>query len=47
MALFFLPPLSPLPPFISLGVKEIPKNKDSKVEVKVLNKIYTCKIPKI
>jgi hypothetical protein len=41
------PPLPPLPPPISLGVKEIPKERGSKVKVKVLNKIYTCKIPKI
>jgi hypothetical protein len=45
-ALSFLPLLSPLPPSTSLGVKEIPKNRGSKVKVKVLNKIYTCKIPK-
>ena len=41
-----LPPLPPLPP-ISLGVKEIPKARGSKVKVKVLNKIYTREIPKI
>ena len=47
MALPFLPFLSPLPPPTSLGVKEIPKNKGFKVEVKVLNKIYTREISKI
>jgi hypothetical protein len=31
---------------MSLGVEEIPKDKGSKVEVKVLNEIYTCEIPK-
>ena len=46
MALPSLSSLSPLPPLISLGVEEIPKNKSSKVKVKVLNKIYTYKIPK-
>ena len=46
MALLSLPPLSPLPPPTSLGVEEIPKDKGSKVEVKVLNKMYTREIPK-
>ena len=32
---------------MSLGVEEIPKDKGSKVEVKVLNKMYTREIPKI
>jgi len=41
-----LPPLLPLSP-ISLGVKEIPKVRASKIEVKVLNKIYIREIPKI
>ena len=45
------PPLSlpPPPPLfsISLGVKEIPKVRGSKIEVKVLNKIYVYEIPKI
>jgi len=42
-----LPPL-PLPPPspTSLGVKEIREVRGSKVEVKVLNKIYAYKIPK-
>ena len=39
------PLLFPLPPPISLGVKEIPKIRGSKVKVKVLNKIYTREIP--
>ncbi len=37
----------PLPPPTSLGVKEIPKVRGSKIEVKVLNKMYTHEIPKI
>jgi hypothetical protein len=44
-----LPPppfLPPPPPPMSLGVKEIPKVRGFKIEVKVLNKIYTYKIPK-
>ena len=41
------PPLPPLPPPTSLGVKEIPEVRGSKVEVKVLNKIYAREIPKI
>ena len=41
-----LPPPPPPPPPISLGVKEIPKVRGSKVKVKVLNNIYTREIPK-
>jgi hypothetical protein len=41
------PLLSLLPPPISLGVEEIPKDKGFKIKVKVLNKIYTREIPKI
>jgi hypothetical protein len=44
LLLFFL---SPLPLFISLGVEEIFKIRGFKVKVKVLNKMYTHKIPKI
>jgi len=40
------PPPPPPPPPTSLGVEEIPKVRGSKVKVKVLNKMYTCKIPK-
>jgi hypothetical protein len=40
-----LPPLLPLSP-ISLGVKEIPKARGSKVKVKVLNEMYAREIPK-
>ena len=47
MALPSLLSLSFLPPPISLGVEEIPKIRGFKVEVKVLNKIYTREIPKI
>ena len=47
MALPPLPPPPLLPSLISLGVKEIPKVRGSKVEVKVLNKIYAREIPKI
>jgi len=32
---------------MSLGVKEIPEVRGSKVEVKVLNEMYACEIPKI
>ena len=42
------PPLPPLPllSFTSLGVKEIPKVRGSKINVKVLNEMYVHKIPK-
>ena len=32
---------------MSLGVEVIPKDKSSKVKVKVLNEMYTHEIPKI
>ena len=41
------PLLLPPPPFTSLGVKEIPKVRGSKVKIKVLNEMYTREIPKI
>jgi len=41
------PPLFFLLLFTSLGVKKIPKVKGFKVEVKVLNEMYACEIPKI
>ena len=41
-----LPPLPSLPPPTSLGVKEIPEVRGSKVKVKVLNEIYAREIPK-
>jgi len=41
------PPLPPPPPPTSLGIKEIPKARGSKVKVKVLDKIYTRETPNI
>ena len=41
------PSLFPLPPPINLRVKEIREVRGFKVEVKVLNEMYTREIPKI
>jgi len=41
------PPPPPLPLPTSLGVKEIPEARGSKIKIKVLNEMYAREIPKI